>query len=147
MPADGFPNAAGGRDALTAAGHELDDIAAELTAVHEDLQPAMIAARAVLARFAPSIAQLAKNAAAEVRKLEEQTLEAADNSDASTPQPNNRSSPNFNNSRNAAIDALKIWYRHSWKMLQVRISPMHNNANGHGTEMTASHSFSHLPNA
>jgi hypothetical protein len=73
------------RDALTAAGHELDDLAAELTAVHEDLQPAMTAARAVLARFAPSIAQLAKNAAAEVRKLEEQTLEAADNSDASTP--------------------------------------------------------------
>jgi hypothetical protein len=62
------------RDILTATGHELDDMAAELTAAMQDLQAAMAAARAVLARFAPSIAQLAKNAADEVRKLEEQTL-------------------------------------------------------------------------
>ncbi|MFM7057676.1 MAG: hypothetical protein ACKO2P_12225 [Planctomycetota bacterium] len=78
------------RDVLTATGHELDGMAAELTGAMQDLQPAMAAARAVLARFAPSITQLAKNAAAEVRKLEEQTLKAAD---AAEPQTPNSSQP------------------------------------------------------
>lgn len=66
------------REVLTAAGHELDSMSTEMTAALTELQPAMAAARAVLARYAPTISQMAERAAAEVRELEEKTLQAAD---------------------------------------------------------------------
>ncbi|MFO0136218.1 MAG: hypothetical protein ACK56U_21680 [Planctomyces sp.] len=66
------------REVLTATGHELDDMAAEMAAAAVDLQPAMAQARAVLAKYAPSVSQLAERAAEQVRALEEQTLQAAD---------------------------------------------------------------------
>ena len=66
------------RDVLTAAGHELDTMAGEMATAATELQPAMAQARAVLAKYAPSVSQLAERAAEQVRALEEQTLQAAD---------------------------------------------------------------------
>lgn len=74
------------RDVLTSTGHELDNMAEELGAVSIELQPAMARARAVLAKYAPTISQLAERAAEQVRALEEQTLQAAD---AAEQQPQN----------------------------------------------------------
>ena len=73
------------RDVLTAAGHELDNMANEMTTALSELQPAMAAARAVLARYAPTISQMAERAAAEVRELEEKTLQAADAAEEQSP--------------------------------------------------------------
>ncbi len=79
------------RDALTATGHELDELAAEIAAVGVEIQPSMAQARAVLAKYAPSVSQLAEQAAKQVRELEEQTLQAADAAEqprnAQTDQP------------------------------------------------------------
>jgi hypothetical protein len=69
------------RDVLTAAGHELDTMAGEMATAATELQPAMAQARAVLAKYAPSVSQLAERAAEQVRALEEQTLQAADASE------------------------------------------------------------------
>ncbi|MFM7164761.1 MAG: hypothetical protein ACKO3T_05900 [Planctomycetaceae bacterium] len=75
------------RDVLTSTGHELDNMAAEMAAAAVELQPAMAQARAVLAKYAPTISQLAERAAEQVRALEEQTLQAAD---AAEQQPQQR---------------------------------------------------------
>lgn len=66
------------REILVSAGSELEWMRTELIGVISDLRPAMAEARAVLQKYAPSIAELAEQTAAEVRELEEQTLEAAD---------------------------------------------------------------------
>ncbi|MFM7832927.1 MAG: hypothetical protein ACKPJD_14145, partial [Planctomycetaceae bacterium] len=55
-------------------------------AVAVELQPAMAQARAVLAKYAPTISQLAERAAEQVRALEEQTLQAADAAEQQPPQ-------------------------------------------------------------
>ncbi len=75
------------RDVLTATGHELDEMAAEMAGAAVDLQPAMAQARAVLAKYAPSISQLAERAAEQVRALEEQTLQAADAAEQEPQKP------------------------------------------------------------
>ncbi len=66
------------RNVLVSAGNELEWMRTEVREVVRGLQPQMAEARAILAKYAPSIADLAEQAAAEVRELEEQTLAAAD---------------------------------------------------------------------
>ncbi len=75
------------REILVSAGNELSWIRDELDAVQNDLQPAMAAARAVLAKYAPTIPELAAQTAAEVRRLEEQTLQTADRLEKSKQEP------------------------------------------------------------
>ncbi len=66
------------RDLMVSAGHELVEIRDELAVVVDDLQPAMAAARAIIAKYAPTIPEMARQTAEQVRELEESTTDVAD---------------------------------------------------------------------
>ncbi len=66
------------RDAMIGAGHELVEIRDNLAIVVEELQPTMAEARAVIARYAPTIPQMAQQAAEQLRRMEEATTDVAD---------------------------------------------------------------------
>lgn len=66
------------RDLMTSAGHELVQIREALTKVMEDIEPVMQDARNVIARFSPTIPQMAQQTADQLREMEEATTETAD---------------------------------------------------------------------
>ena len=66
------------RDLMVSAGHELVEIRDELAVVVDDLQPAMAEARAIIAKYAPTIPEIARQAAEQIRELEESTADVAD---------------------------------------------------------------------
>lgn len=66
------------RDAMIGAGHQLVEIRDELAIVIESLQPVMAEARAVIAKFSPTIPQMAQQTAEQLRKMEDATTAAAD---------------------------------------------------------------------
>ncbi len=66
------------RELMVGAGYELLELQALLQEVQQDLDPVMDEARAIIARYAPTIAEMARQAAEEVRELEQATTEAAD---------------------------------------------------------------------
>ncbi len=66
------------RESMIGAGHELVEIREELRSINEDLQPVMAEARAIIAKYAPTIPQMAQQAADQLRELEKETTETAD---------------------------------------------------------------------
>jgi hypothetical protein len=66
------------RDTSVSAGHELVEIRGQLTEVFDAVQPAMADARAVLAKYAPTIPQMARQAADQLRQMEQETTDTAD---------------------------------------------------------------------
>lgn len=66
------------REAMIGAGHEVVEIRDELAKVLKDLKPVMDEARAVIAKYSPTIPQMAQQAAEQLRKMEEATTETAD---------------------------------------------------------------------
>lgn len=66
------------REAMITGAHELSEIRTSVAKVIADLQPTMADARAVIARYAPTIPQMAEQAAEELREMEEATTAAAD---------------------------------------------------------------------
>ncbi len=66
------------REAMIGAGHEVVEIRDELAKVLTDLKPVMDEARAVIAKYSPTIPQMAQQAAEQLRKMEEATTETAD---------------------------------------------------------------------
>ncbi len=66
------------RDLMVSAGHELVEIRDLLAVVVDDLQPAMAEARTIIAMYAPTIPEIARQTAEQVRKLEESTTDVAD---------------------------------------------------------------------
>ena len=66
------------RDLMVSAGHELVEIRDELAVVVDDLQPAMAEARAIIAKYAPTIPEIARQTAEQIRALEESTTDVAD---------------------------------------------------------------------
>jgi hypothetical protein len=77
------------RDTLVSAGYELNEMQEELNVVFNELDPILDAARAVIAKYVPSIPEMAQETADAIRALEEQTAAAADqieNPQATEPQ-------------------------------------------------------------
>lgn len=74
------------RDQLVSAAHELAEMKVDLEATLRGIEPIMAEARAVLARYVPTLPQMARQAAEEVRRLEEQTEATADSLAAAEPQ-------------------------------------------------------------
>ena len=66
------------RDAMIGAGHELVELRDNLAVVVKDVQPVMAEARAIIARYAPTIPEMAKQAAEDLRELEQETTDTAD---------------------------------------------------------------------
>lgn len=66
------------RDESVTGAHELVQIRQQLNEVVEELQSVMADARAVIAQFAPTIPQMAQQAADQLRKMEESTSDTAD---------------------------------------------------------------------
>ncbi|NLS92213.1 MAG: hypothetical protein GXX96_08545 [Planctomycetaceae bacterium] len=74
------------RDQLVSAAHELAEMKVDLDATLKEIEPIMAEARAVLARYVPTLPQMARQAAEEVRQLEEQTEATADSLAVAEPQ-------------------------------------------------------------
>ncbi|MDB4786355.1 hypothetical protein OAK47_01610 [Planctomycetaceae bacterium] len=66
------------RDLIVGAAHELLEIRNDLNSVVTNLEPTMDDARKTIAKYAPTIPQMAQQAADQLRQLEEETIEAAD---------------------------------------------------------------------
>ncbi len=66
------------RDAMVSAGHELTEIRDQLSTLVTELEPVMAEARAIIAKYAPTIPQMARQAADQLRELEAETTEVAD---------------------------------------------------------------------
>ncbi len=66
------------REAMISAGHELTELQDRIHSVVKSIQPSMTAAREIIAKYAPTISEMAKQAAVQVRQMEEQTTLAAD---------------------------------------------------------------------
>ncbi len=66
------------RDAMIGAGHELVELRDNLAVVVKDVEPVMAEARAVIAGYAPTIPEMARQAAEDLRAMEEQTTDTAD---------------------------------------------------------------------
>lgn len=66
------------REDMVGAGSDLIDIRDQLQPAGYELDTAMAAARAIIAKYAPTIPQMAQQAAEQIRKLEEATTEVAD---------------------------------------------------------------------
>jgi hypothetical protein len=75
------------RDDLLGASSDLMELRDLLQPVVYELDPVMADARAIIAKYAPTIPQMAQMAAEQLRQLEEQTNQAADSMDESSPQP------------------------------------------------------------
>ncbi len=76
------------RDDLLGASSDLMELRDLLQPVVYELEPVMADARAVIAKYAPTIPQMAQMAAEQVRQLEEQTSQAADDVEENSQQPN-----------------------------------------------------------
>ena len=72
------------RDAIVTAGHELTELRKNLSVVVEEMQPIMATAREVIAKYAPTIPQMAQQAADQLRQMEEVTTQAADHAEQAT---------------------------------------------------------------
>ena len=66
------------RDAMITGAHELNELRTSVAKVIADMQPTMADARAVIAKYAPTVPQMAEQAAEQLRKMEEATTAAAD---------------------------------------------------------------------
>ncbi|MCR9199622.1 MAG: hypothetical protein NXI04_13320 [Planctomycetaceae bacterium] len=66
------------RERIVSASADLSEVHAMLSEAHVPLHAAMAAARAVIAQYAPTIPELAREIAADIRQLEESSTEAAD---------------------------------------------------------------------
>lgn len=66
------------RDLLASASHELARLRDELAQVSGEVAPVMAEARTIIAKYAPTIPEMAKQAAVQVRSLEEETVDAAE---------------------------------------------------------------------
>ncbi len=77
------------REVTTSASHELIATGDRLEQVAENLQPTFAEARAVIAKYAPTIPQLARLSAQQVRELEQTTTDVADRFEQSD-QPQDR---------------------------------------------------------
>jgi len=66
------------RDAMIGGGHELTEVRDSLAKMVEDLKPVMAEARAIIAKYSPTIPQMAEQTAEQLRKMEEATTAAAD---------------------------------------------------------------------
>lgn len=66
------------RGDMVAAGSDLVDICDQLRPVSYELEAAMATARAIIAQYAPTIPQMANQAAEQLRELEQETTDAAD---------------------------------------------------------------------
>ncbi len=66
------------RDAMVSAEHELVEIREALTKVIDDIEPVMQHARNVIAKFSPTIPQMAQQTADQLREMEETKTEVAD---------------------------------------------------------------------
>ncbi|QDS94115.1 hypothetical protein FF011L_28930 [Roseimaritima multifibrata] len=73
------------RDAMVSAAHELVVVRDTVKTVLEELQPQMAEARAIIAKFSPTISQMAQQAADQLRLLEEKSTELADAVEAPDP--------------------------------------------------------------
>ncbi|MCA9063533.1 MAG: hypothetical protein KDA96_10755 [Planctomycetaceae bacterium] len=73
------------RDLMVGAAHELTRVRDEVNTVVQNLQPAMTEARAIIAKYAPSLAEIARQAAEDLRAMEKETTTAADHAE----QPDN----------------------------------------------------------
>lgn len=69
-----------------AAAYELAEMKAELDETLEEIQPIMDEARALIAQYAPTLSEMARQAAKELRELEEQTDETAEKLAAAEPE-------------------------------------------------------------
>ena len=70
------------RDSLVSAGYELSELQTQWRQLRDQLDPVMAEARAVIARYAPTISSMAQQAADDAHALREQTLETADREDS-----------------------------------------------------------------
>ena len=66
------------RDSMVGAGHELEQLRDDLAVVVKDVEPVMAEARAIIAKYAPTIPEMARQAAEDLHELEEQTTDTAD---------------------------------------------------------------------
>lgn len=66
------------REAMVSAGHELVELRENLAAVVTESEPVMAEARAIIAKYAPTIPEMARQTAERLRELEQQTNETAD---------------------------------------------------------------------
>ncbi|MEO2011887.1 MAG: hypothetical protein ABGX22_24680 [Pirellulaceae bacterium] len=73
------------REAMVAAAYELAEMRTELNQIITELEPVMAEARAVIAKYVLSIAEMAQQAADDLRELEQETADAADQIEQ--PQP------------------------------------------------------------
>jgi hypothetical protein len=69
-----------------AAAYELAEMKTELDETLEEIQPIMDEARALIAQYAPTLSEMARQAAEELRDLEEKTDKTADNLVAAEPE-------------------------------------------------------------
>lgn len=76
------------RENFLAAGSDLMQLRDLIEPLEQELQPIMADARAVIAKYAPTIPQMAEQAAVQVRQLEEQTTKLADQNDTAPPPTN-----------------------------------------------------------
>jgi hypothetical protein len=67
------------RGKVTGAGHEIVGLREKLEDLDSEIQPVMAEARKIIAKYAPTIPQMAKQAADDLRELEKETTESADN--------------------------------------------------------------------
>ncbi|MBM4090478.1 MAG: hypothetical protein FJ276_13810, partial [Planctomycetes bacterium] len=65
-------------DPQATAVHELVAVRSELAAILEQVAPLMDQARAIIAQYVPTIPEMARNAASDLRQFEQQTIAAAD---------------------------------------------------------------------
>ena len=75
------------REETTGAADDLREVGTRVDAVRAAVAPAMDEARAVIAKYAPTIPRMARAAAAEVRENEAATLAAADRADSTDTPP------------------------------------------------------------
>lgn len=83
------------REDMVGAGSDLIDIRDHLQPASYELEAAMAAARAIIAKYAPTIPQMAQQAAEQLRKLEEETTDVADaiEAEAAEANPENETEP------------------------------------------------------
>lgn len=86
------------RDAMVPADSDLSELERQLQQVSEDLNPIMAEARATIAKYAPTVPQMAEQIAKQVRQLEADTTALADSQEQAS-QPANEAE--------AAADAAK----------------------------------------
>ncbi|MEC9094161.1 MAG: hypothetical protein VX438_15740, partial [Planctomycetota bacterium] len=82
------------RNQVVSAATELSTLRNNVANLNRELKPAMDEARAIIQKYAPTITELAEEAARDIRELEQQTTDAAENSE-SDPQDNQQEIKNL----------------------------------------------------